>query len=278
MGLPDFLIIGAQRSGTTWLYNVLGVHPEIAMAKDRKEVHFFDRYYHRGLEWYKRRFPDNPNMKAGEATPAYLYNPKCPKRISETLPDVKLICILRNPVERALSAYRYLVQEKNYKNTFEVSLKEHPEIVSYGYYGAQLEKYYSYFASRNIMVCIFEEAFADTARLLKNIYRFLSVSDNFKTKESTEKENVAKTPRFPGIYAAGKKFSRKLYDYNLVSVVNFVKRVGARRVFFNDDKGDAGVLEISAHIKHQLKESYKGDIKKLEKILRRNLADVWTFE
>ena len=101
--LPNFLCIGAQRAGTTWLYDLLASHPEVYVPSRRKEVHYFDWYYDRGLSWYTRFFPPQGEVAryraVGEVTPDYLYDSTCPKHISETLPSVKLIAILCNPVD-----------------------------------------------------------------------------------------------------------------------------------------------------------------------------------
>ena len=118
--LPDFLIIGAQKGGTTSLYLYLNEHPNIGGAVI-KEVSFFDKNYHQGLAWYRAQFPTplrklytrdvrKQNYIVGEASPGYLIYPHAPERIAKILPRVKLIALLRNPVERAYSQYRHNVE------------------------------------------------------------------------------------------------------------------------------------------------------------------------
>jgi hypothetical protein len=113
--LPNFIIIGSARSGTTSLYNYLVQHPGIAPAL-RKEVHFFDYNYQRGCSWYQGQFPTHPYMHymqtihrqamiTGEASPYYLFHPYVPQRVAQLLPEIKLIALLRNPIERAFSHY-----------------------------------------------------------------------------------------------------------------------------------------------------------------------------
>lgn len=110
---PDFLIIGAQKAGTSSLESFLGRHPQINRAK-RKEVGFFsrDRVYSRGPRWYARQFPfrRSPGVRLFEATPAYLYYPFVAERILDFNPRIKLIIVLRNPVERAFSAWNMFRQ------------------------------------------------------------------------------------------------------------------------------------------------------------------------
>jgi hypothetical protein len=113
--LPGFLIIGTQRGGTTSLYKYLMQHPNLAHALT-KELRFFDVNYHRGLGWYRSRFPSRRyrdmvrhrrgiDLIVGEASPDYLFYPHAPARVARDLPDVKLIVLLRNPVDRAFSHY-----------------------------------------------------------------------------------------------------------------------------------------------------------------------------
>ncbi len=106
--MPDFIIIGAMRGGTTSLYSYLTEHPSIGSAY-MKEIHFFDVFFNKGLYWYRSQFPSSVqkyyaehvqkrSFITGEASPYYLFHPHAPKRIAKTLPQVKLIVLLRNPV------------------------------------------------------------------------------------------------------------------------------------------------------------------------------------
>lgn len=105
MRLPDFLIIGAGKSGTTSLAAYLDAHPGVFMAHG-KELRFFDRYYDRGAEWYAAQFESAGTRRAGEASPTYLVDDKAPLRIAELLPGVPKIVLLRDPVECAYSHWR----------------------------------------------------------------------------------------------------------------------------------------------------------------------------
>src|SRR5437868_6286833 len=109
--VPDFIIIGAQKGGTTSLYNYLITHPGIAPIYV-KEPHFFDTSFSKGLVWYRSHFPTRLekyyaqhfhklDFITGEASPYYLFHPLAPERVAKTLPHVKLILVLRNPVDRA---------------------------------------------------------------------------------------------------------------------------------------------------------------------------------
>src|SRR6188508_2795579 len=103
--LPTFIGIGAQRAGTTWAYNCLAEHPQVFMTR-KKELHFFYVNYSRGLDWYAAQFAGAGSAVArGEITPDYLYHPEALSNIARDVPDVRLFVILRNPIDRAVSAY-----------------------------------------------------------------------------------------------------------------------------------------------------------------------------
>ena len=113
---PNFFIIGAQKCGTTSLYDYLVQHPQVLSAR-YKELHFFDYYYQKGEAWYRRRLPSKAQMRearkngdtrviTGEATPCYMVFPQTPERVYRFVPEVKLIVLLRNPVDRAFSQYQ----------------------------------------------------------------------------------------------------------------------------------------------------------------------------
>ena len=115
--LPDFLIIGAQKAGTTSLYRYLREHPDVLVEPGVGEVHFFDNHWDEGESFYQSHFPRTTTLQAhrvetgrpavtGEKTPYYLFHPLSPERAKATVPDAKLIVLLRNPAERAASQHK----------------------------------------------------------------------------------------------------------------------------------------------------------------------------
>jgi hypothetical protein len=207
--LPDFIIIGAQRCGSTSLYNYLaeqsGMIPGLM-----KEVHFFDNNYSKGVRWYRSFFPLSTTMKnrwranhlnsvTGEATPNYLFHPHAPKRVHATLPDVKLIVLLRNPVERAYSHYQHEVRlgvedlsftdaierEKSTIPVEKSKILENETYLSFSYqnysylsrgrYVEQLELWNKYFAMEKILVLKSEDLFSRPAQVLEKACDFLGI-------------------------------------------------------------------------------------------------------
>lgn len=207
--LPDFLIIGAQRCGTTSLQRYLIRHPCIAPAF-RKEVHFFDRNLRKGTTWYREHFPSflykyyvmtilRRQFMTCEATPSYIFYPHAPRRIFEIVPRVKLIVLLRNPVDRAYSHYQHEVGLKYEALSFEEAIKQEPErlngerekilvdeaydsyryrhysYMSRGVYADQLEVWMTLFPKEQIFIVRSEDFFAEPSRVFHQVLRFLEL-------------------------------------------------------------------------------------------------------
>jgi hypothetical protein len=134
--LPAFLLVGAQRAGTTSLFYSLRRHPHVARPAT-KEVHFFDDQYWRGVDWYRSFFATSAERRlarlrggdlvAGEATPYYLFHPAVPERVAATIPSVRLVVLLRNPVDRAYSHYRKMRRMSLERLSFEDALDAEEE-------------------------------------------------------------------------------------------------------------------------------------------------------
>src|SRR5438874_9257675 len=139
--LPDFLIIGTQRGGTTALYHYIKTHPCIEPAT-ATEVHFFDKRFSKGLGWYRGHFPTRIEkyyaerlrgraLLTGEASSSYLFYPHAPKRVAKAIPHIKLIVLLRNPVDRAYSQYFHAVElGHEIHSTFEEAIEGEEERTS----------------------------------------------------------------------------------------------------------------------------------------------------
>lgn len=102
---PDFLIVGAQRAGTTSLFDALAAHP-LMTPPTRREIHYFDLRYRRGGRWYRRQFRRPPGARSGESSPYYLFHPRVPDRVAADLPGVPVIALVRDPIDRAWSQHQ----------------------------------------------------------------------------------------------------------------------------------------------------------------------------
>jgi hypothetical protein len=127
---PGFIIIGAQKGGTTSLYRYLGEHPDVGLAR-LQEVHFFSWWYEKGKPWYLAHFrPRGKYPIVGEVSPSYLLHPKAAERVHQVLPQVKIIALLRNPIDRAYSQHQMNIKRKLESLSFEEAIAQEPERLS----------------------------------------------------------------------------------------------------------------------------------------------------
>lgn len=202
---PDFMIIGAGKSGTTALAKYLDQHPEVFMSPV-KEPDFFavegqtpvdpeddpERLYYYpqavyNAEEYLKLFDDaTPRMKTGEASTMYLYKPGAPERIKKYKPDVKMIAIFRNPAERLYSRYLHLARvnelpDQNLENMFDHSSiwwRRH-DLLFEGFFHQHLSRFYDLFSHDQIKVFLYDDLKKDDMAVIQEIYRFIGVDDTF---------------------------------------------------------------------------------------------------
>lgn len=274
--LPNFLVLGAQRAGTTWLDRVLRAHPEIYLPTRRKEVHYFDQHFDRGLDWYRRFFPTASEAppRVGEITPRYLFDPAVPDRLAETLPEARLVAILRDPVDRLYSHYGLHVRDRGERRPFEVFAQQEPEAVARGRYAEQLERYRPWLADHRLLVLVFEEVTAEPATAFAALGRFLGVEvDRFSDPAGDPKVNAAFRPRFPRARAAARGFGAWLRRRDADGIVNAAKRLGVPALF-----GSRGPLpKLDPGIRACWTRHYAEDRRRLETLLGRPL-DGWRGE
>ncbi len=201
-GLPAALIIGAQKGGTTSLFNYLVRHPDV-LPPLGKEIHYFDLHYARGIRWYRGRFPYGYRLRGGamtvDASPYYLFHPHAPERAARLLPEVKLVALLRNPIDRAFSHYQHEVRGGRETLSFEAAVAAEPErlageeerlggdpgyysynhhrysYLSRGRYVEQLRRWAEHFPRERLLVLQSEWLFRDPAAATEAVQRFLGL-------------------------------------------------------------------------------------------------------
>lgn len=202
--LPNLLIIGAQRCGTSSLYKYLGRHPEVA-ASLRKEIRYFTAYFDKGEDWYRAHFPLTISASgvrvAFEASPDYLLDPRCAERAAELVADSRIVVMLRDPVERAFSQYLHnrrlgleplsfeeaLEREEDRLAPHRAALEQNPaaavsneyyrfSYVTRGLYAEQLELWLARFPAQSVMVVHSEDLFSRPVDVFGELTGFLGVS------------------------------------------------------------------------------------------------------
>jgi hypothetical protein len=293
MALPNFFCVGTQKAGTTTLYDILKQHPDIFLP-DSKEAWFFhvDEIYQKGLQWYESRFFKNYNNEkiVGTITPEYMYYENVPERMYKDLGNnIRLIFVLRNPVDRAYSHYLMSVRRGYETVSFEKAVelekeriqrgefeKLHFSYLSRGLYAQQIKRYSKYFSKKNMKFIVFEHGIKiNIQKTIKEILKFLDVEEMELTVNV--KSNPASMPRF--------KIIR-----DLVYKPNIVKKIGkclipnkelALKVLILLDKYNQKPYtpeKLDSQLRHNLlKQYFYDDIRDLEEIIEKDLS-LWYNE
>lgn len=216
----NFIGIGAQKSGTSWVYACLYDHPQICAPI--KEIHFFSRpRFAQGKEWYESHFTTCDAAKCiGEFSTSYLYSVEAPERIHAYYPEAKIIAIIRNPVDRAYSQYRNAIKagEITEMVSFDEYARTELSVLGQGKYAEQLSRYNAYFDAGHMLVLVYEDIAKDPGAFMQRIYSFLGIDTGFVSRMLYAHINVARTPRFIWV------------DRMMHHIAEFLRRVGFDRV------------------------------------------------
>lgn len=285
--LPNFIIIGAPKAGTTSLYHYLSEHPQVFMS-DPKEVNFFSGeeidaqglYYNynktKSFEEYKELFSDCSTEKAiGEGSVSYLFYPKTPEKIKEVLPDVKTIVLLRNPLERGYSHYLMdyrlgLVDlsydEIVYKSTEHKNLDlYYQQYVSLGLYYEQIKRYLDTFGEEQVKIYLQEDLRNNSEKVISDLYDYLEIDQSY-VPDTNKEHNSFSMPKSGLIH--------KLYSsYFLRTILSRFIPSNMKEFLFNTFFERTKKPKMNQETKAYLLNLYKPDIQNLEKLIDRNLSD-----
>lgn len=288
--MPNFLIIGAAKSGTTALYHYLKQHPQIYMSPN-KEPKFFalegqklnlsgaDAQDYKSavvnINDYKKLFQGvTDELAIGEASTLYLYHPKAPERIHHYIPNTKLIAILRHPVERAYSGYiMHIGHGRETIYDFAQAIQEEKARISRneiwghyinaGFYYTQLSRYFDLFKREQIKIYLYENLKEKPNDLIRDIFQFLRVDHTF-VPNVTLKYNVLGIPR----NEFARFFSRKINEINPVVKQLFPDKI-RHQVRSKIFKAPPPLL---AEIRSDLIEVYRQDILQLQELINIDLS------
>lgn len=295
--MPNFLIIGAAKSGTSALYHLIRQHPQIYMSP-RKEPHFFSYegkhpnsqgpkdYINEAiidLADYKALFDGVSDEQAvGEASPTYIYVPKACERIRHYLPDVKLMAILRQPAERAFSAFMHLTRDGlETIGDFAEALDAEEWRIQHnwgpiwhykrcGFYFSQLSRFFDGFERKQIRVYLYEDFKQEPSKILRDIFQFLDVDTDFLPNTSI-RPNVSGIPKSQ---MAQSMMNSLFLESNLI-------RAGARKILPGELRFKATTAlrnmnltraVIPPQVRAQLTQQYHADIIQLESLINRDLS------
>ncbi len=299
MTLPDFLLIGAPKAGSTTLNIALNQHPEIFMCP-QKEVGFFWGYDDdsilqgpgsplmknrviRDIESYQQLFEGVKSEKRiGEASVRYISHPRAPKVISQFIPEAQLIAILRQPADRAFSSFMHAKREGIEPcNSFAEAIDQERKglrdnwstlrLLRPGYYFKALTRYLEFFDFSKIHVALFDDLHNNPHALINNIYQFLGVNDAFEA-DLTHHHNasgIIRNPLSRWIWARSKHLRAFIRPYLNSTLKHSIYEWVIQ---------DMQVTKIDPKLRAELTELYREDIEQLQNLLQRDLSNWLTVK
>jgi hypothetical protein len=273
--LPNLYVIGAQKCGTSSLHRYLDLHPDIAMSRP-KELSFFMLYpepSQEQLEWYKRHFPAQARVR-GESSPNYSCYPEVagiPERIHRFIPEAKLIYLVRDPIERAVSSYLQARTMGDEQRPISEALADTESIYVWrGRYFAQLERYLPYFPQEQILVIPQKKLLLDRAETMRRIFEFLEVDESFSSPEFERMWEVSsgKGRLYRLAFRASRRLAGPAFWGRLPTRVRWL----GERIVYRARRGDARPT-LDEGVRERLAERFREDAANLRAFTGEDFAD-----
>jgi hypothetical protein len=267
----DFVAIGPQRTGTTWLYEMLRQHDDLYVPEAVKETMFFDRRYDRGIEWYASYFENSrEGQQCGEVAPTYFDAPKVPERLYEVAPNCDIIISLRHPAERAFSLYLHHLKKGRVPRSFEKAVRDKPRIITAGYYATHIPRWRSQFGADRICFLFLEEIKSNPERVLGQICRQLGIEYLDPPEQAGERVNAASMPRFQWLSRAASLLTTVFHASGMHWVVDFGKQIGLKELVYSG--GEDNMPALPERLRERLIREYEEDISYVERATEQDLS------
>jgi len=269
--LPDFIGVGPPRTATTWLHEVLSGH--VGLPEGVKETDFFVWQYSKGLEWYAAHFRNSlPDRPIGEFSPNYFVGTQTRERIAKDLPGCKIICTLRDPVERTYSHYRKMREGEYFSGSFEECLEKRPDALEWSKYATHVGAWRRLFGAERVLVLIQDDLKASPRNFLDQACDFIGIPRiSLANSASQDKlvNAIPSLPRNPRLARTARIVRDRLQKRGSYGLVNLFKKTGLRNFLFS---GGPGFEPIRAETDARLRQFFRSEVEALEGMLGRDLS------
>ncbi len=285
----DFIGVGAEKCGTTWLTEMLWQHPQVFIPA-QKEIHYFNRKFgefpdldnynfDKPLVWYLSFFKNaKPDQVKGEICPSYLWDEQAAGRIRDFDPNIKILIVLRNPIERTFSAYRFYMQRGLIHTDFRQALEKYKSyLLTRSLYYPQVKRYFDLFPRQNILVMLYDDLRANSASFLGAVEKFLGVSE-FLPANINQESYITGEARFGPANAFLIGLRRFAHKHRLTFLLDLSRNLGlsssleAFRQNNNMQRKRTDVNKMSEEERQWLCGYFHDDIRNLESLLNRDLG------
>lgn len=278
MTRPNAIGIGAQKCASSFVHAVLGRHPQASVATD-KELDFFSYYFDRGYHWYESHFDGLNSDIRFEASPSYFHDPRTPERVRSFDPAMRIVCLLRDPVERAFSNHLHELIKGHIppSTSFEDGLANNPSYTEQGMYGTHLRRWFSCFDKEQILILLAEDVRSDTAGQAARVYEFLGIERDFSTNLLSERRNVSDRARFGWLRTALRAQGRAMRRMGLEEQLVALKHAPPFRQLLKLNSVDVRdeIPPMLAETRQRLMETFADQITETEALIGRDLS-LWS--
>lgn len=273
--LPSFFVIGPPRTGTSWLHEVLG--RRLLLPAPTKETRFFDRHFHRGVDWYFSHFPNaNGSHVVGEIAPTYFASSEARERIAQTVPQAKVVCIFRNPAERVLSLYRIKRAYAMVPWTFEEALFSDPELMKSSRYATNLKAWREALGAEQVLPTFYDDLRNRPQDFMDTLADFIGFARFVLPKSEIRYVNDSERMTHPRSYYRTRS-ATMIADWckakRLDRVVAAVKHSSLRKLLLG---GGPPFADLPMEMWTKLYELFRPEVEALEAMLNRDLSS-WKF-
>jgi hypothetical protein len=269
--LPTFLAVGPQRTGTTWLHNVLVGHA--GLPQGTKETLFFSHSYGFGIGWYADHFRHcDPTLPIGEVGSTYFEYPQAKERIAQHIPDCKIICSLRDHVSRSYSYYKFMRRNAYTKFPFEEALVKHKLFVESNRYAHHLKEWFRIFGRENVLVCLYDNLEADPQKYFNEICDFIGIARVALTElpAASERANaITHAPRSHRMTQNVRHLSARLTAWRAHRTLDLIIRLGLFRFW---TVGGKPYQPLDPDVDARLRKHFLPDVEALEDLIGRDLS------
>jgi hypothetical protein len=277
---PAFIFIGPSKAGSSWFFEILREHPQVFVPLN-KATFFFSAYYAQGTAWYEKFFSKaGPGRVKGEVCHDYLSSREALGRIARYRPDMRVICCLRNPYERALSSWRFFRRNGMDQPTLAAQGERYPAVFEEGNYATHVSHVRAIFPKNQILIFFFEELACTPESVSRRLYKFIGVDGNFIPPSLHKRINVNARPRSRLLarfvqYVHEQSWQRSRDVSNLIGQLKRIKplRRVIRTALYTDPVHSTDWRDHLCEFPEQVVSRYEREICELEKMLGRDLAD-----
>lgn len=274
---PNFIYIGPDKAGSSWLHEVLIRHEQVFMP-EAKDLYFFDRYFDRGLAWYSSQFsaarPDHAVV--GEVCQDYLFHPDAPARIHEVLGPIRMMVTLRDPADRAFSSYLYMLKHGIEPGSFLEALESRPELLEHGRYATHLKRFIDRFGRERLFIAVFDDLARDPQQFIDELLTWLGIAPMVLPDDLLEARLPAGRARSVVLARAARRAAEIVRERDGANLVGRVKRSPlVQRALYKPLASDKPTM--TAQERAAVHRELAGEIAELDRLFGLHLAERWRW-